>query len=711
MRGEDNKMKQTEIGMIPDDWEVKRLGDVGDVRMCKRVFKEQTTNDGEIPFFKIGTFGGMPDAYISRSLFEYLKTNYSYPQKGDILLSAAGTIGRTVVFDGKDAFFQDSNIIWLKNTESKILNKYLYYLYKAIDWNTEDGGVVTRLYNNNFLSTKVAFPSTLAEQKKIAQVLSDVDSVIATLEKLIAKKKNIKQGAMQMLLTGKKRLPGFAKSDKFKQTEIGEVPIDWEVRELGEVFSFLPNNTLSRDCLNYDKGEYQDIHYGDVLIKFPSVLDCQKAEIPFINNGHKVNFDKYGVKEGDIIIADTAEDETCGKVTEIYNLGDKKLVSGLHTILCRPKTDDFAPKWLGYFMNYSMYHNQLIPLITGIKVSSVSKSNILLTKILIPPKSEQTAIANVLSDMDREIEMLDNKLAKYRDLKTGMMQQLLTGRIRLRKYMSLEYLDNWLNISLENMSNSYKYKLLKITSKGSHEERLVKDLQDELLFSYKEPKYWKTKVFQLTEDEIRKVVNSTIPADTNQITNNVRTGDFGEVLVKLIIRHFYNFTSFNKLKYKFNKNRSVFATDLVAFDNINDPKLIFFYEIKTRRSLNKENGLYITEIAYEGLKKDEDNEVQPVLSFMSQRFDELGKDELSLKYLQLSLDKKSIKRNYELFVLTNDINDKKIKKICDALQDVDIKLSPLSLTLVLLPDLYIIRDKIWNTIIDRTVELSKEDGC
>lgn len=115
-------MKQTEIGLIPEDWEVKSLGEIGEPCMCKRILKEQTSPTGDIPFYKIGTFGGIPDAYISRELFEQYKEQYNYPKKGTLLLSAAGTIGRVVVFDGKDSYFQDSNIVWIDNDETKVTN-------------------------------------------------------------------------------------------------------------------------------------------------------------------------------------------------------------------------------------------------------------------------------------------------------------------------------------------------------------------------------------------------------------------------------------------------------------------------------------------------------------------------------------------------------------------------------------------------------------
>ena len=200
-----DKFKQTEIGEIPEDWEVKSLSSIGEVKMCKRVLKYQTSETGEIPFYKIGTFGKEPDSYISRELFNFLKNNYSYPKKGDILISAAGTIGRTVVFDGKDSFFQDSNIIWLENDESVILNIFLSYLFKVIKWQTEDGGIVSRLYNNNFRVTQIPIPSK-PEQTAIANVLSSMDKEIEALEAKLRKYRNLKTGMMQQLLTGKIRL-------------------------------------------------------------------------------------------------------------------------------------------------------------------------------------------------------------------------------------------------------------------------------------------------------------------------------------------------------------------------------------------------------------------------------------------------------------------------------------------------------------------------
>lgn len=192
--------KDSSLGPIPKEWEVKRLGEIGDVLMCKRVLKEQTDVMGDIPFFKIGTFGRRPDAYISRMLFESLKAQYSYPRKGDVLISAAGTIGRTVVFDGEDAYFQDSNIVWIDNDESQVLNRFLFYCYSIVDWNTEDGGIVNRLYNDNLKEQLIPCPS-VSEQDRIASRLSAIDERIATEERVVAKYRSVKAGLMQRLLS------------------------------------------------------------------------------------------------------------------------------------------------------------------------------------------------------------------------------------------------------------------------------------------------------------------------------------------------------------------------------------------------------------------------------------------------------------------------------------------------------------------------------
>lgn len=138
--------------------------------------KSETTSDGEIPFYKIGTFGGQANSYISRDLFERYKKQYSYPKKGDILISAAGTIGKIVVFDGKPAYYQDSNIVWIDNDEKIVLNRFLYYVYQLKPWQVSTGGTIARLYNDNISNAKISVPP-LPEQERIVSILDRFDKL------------------------------------------------------------------------------------------------------------------------------------------------------------------------------------------------------------------------------------------------------------------------------------------------------------------------------------------------------------------------------------------------------------------------------------------------------------------------------------------------------------------------------------------------------
>ncbi len=144
--------------------------------MCKRIMKSETSTQGDIPFFKIGTFGKEPNAYISQETFDIYRQNYSYPKKGDVLISAAGTIGRTVVFDGEPAYFQDSNIVWIDNDESIVLNRYLFYCYQLQPWNASTGGTIARLYNDNIAKARIMVPS-LEEQTRIVAILDRFDTL------------------------------------------------------------------------------------------------------------------------------------------------------------------------------------------------------------------------------------------------------------------------------------------------------------------------------------------------------------------------------------------------------------------------------------------------------------------------------------------------------------------------------------------------------
>jgi type I restriction enzyme S subunit len=183
-----------------EQWQKITIGSIGKVSMCKRILKHETRPSGDIPFYKIGTFGKQADAYINREVFNIYKEKYSYPKVGDILISAAGTIGRLVVFDGKDAYFQDSNIVWLDNNESLIRNDFLLYCYENTKWQTDDN-TIARLYNDNLRGIEILIPTDekKEEQKKIVDLLAEIDNIIITQTQKVESLKAHKKGLMQKL--------------------------------------------------------------------------------------------------------------------------------------------------------------------------------------------------------------------------------------------------------------------------------------------------------------------------------------------------------------------------------------------------------------------------------------------------------------------------------------------------------------------------------
>lgn len=398
--------KQTDLGLLPEEWACREIGSFADVCMCKRIFAEQTTEMGEIPFYKIGTFGKKADAYISRPLFEEYKQKYSYPQKGDVLISAAGTLGRTVVYDGEEAYFQDSNIVWLDIDKSQISNDYLYHYYKVIKWTPSEGSTIARLYNGIITSTNVAVPPK-PEQEAIAEALTDIDTLIVNLEKLIAKKKAIKQGAMQELLTGKRRLPGFTE--------------EWKINKIGAFGEF-----VSGSCFPLAYQGKQGERYP-----FYKVSD-------FNNPGNERNLNQAN----NYISPDTADYLGCKIIPEkaivIAKIGAAIFLERkkLTTICCCIDNNmmAFVPFDVrsAQFICYVFQSMKLGALAEATALPSLSGKTICSVERKFPQTiEEQMSIATVLADMDSEIDVLSEKLSKYRMIKSGMMSELLTGRIRL----------------------------------------------------------------------------------------------------------------------------------------------------------------------------------------------------------------------------------------------------------------------------------------
>ena len=414
--------KLTEVGRIPEDWEVRPLQFLASIERGK--FTARPRNDpkyygGEIPFIQTGDVTnsrGWIKTFSQTLNREGLKVSKLFSQ-GTLFFTIAANIG-DVGFAVFDTACPDSLVAI--TPRERINKRWLAYELRSRKASFENLASHNAQLNINLekLRPYLLPVPTLPEQEAIAEALSDADALIESLEQLLAKKRNIKQGAMQELLTGNKRLPEFS----------GE----WQVKSLGDLFTFGGGFTASRDQLSSEGHCY--LHYGDIHKSNKSFVDVRseyqdipKLDIPL----KKVSFASF-LDDGDVVFVDASEDdEGASKHIVIINPDGIPFISGLHTIVAKCKANVMEHQYRRYCFQTSAVKAQFRFFAVGTKVSGISKTNIAKITLPVPSVPEQTAIATILSDMDAEIAALEAKLAKARNLKQGMMQELLTGRIRL----------------------------------------------------------------------------------------------------------------------------------------------------------------------------------------------------------------------------------------------------------------------------------------
>lgn len=422
-------MKQTEVGLIPDDWEVIKFGDKVDIfrgGSPRPIERYITTNAYGINWIKIGDVRPN-DKYIRQTEEKIIpegKSRSREVKKGDFILSNSMSFGRPYILN-IDGCIHDG---WLtiQNYSESFDKEFLYYLLGSDEVFKQyvqmaAGSSVQNLNKEKVADLQLKVPP-LAEQQRIAKALSDVDSLISTTEKLIQKKKNIKQGTMQNLLTGKKRLPGFEKSTRTKMTELGEIPEDWEVQKVSEFGSFCKGSGISREESN--TGELPAVRYGELYTTHNDYIKTFESHI-----SNEVASKSKRLKHGDLLFTCSGETkEDIGKCVAF--LGNEEAYAGGDLLILSPNIN-IDSLFYGFLLNTNIAVKQKSSMAQGDAVVHISAESIGKVLVPFPPKEEQTAIANALSSMDKEIETLNTKLEKYRNLKTAMMQQLLTGKIRL----------------------------------------------------------------------------------------------------------------------------------------------------------------------------------------------------------------------------------------------------------------------------------------
>lgn len=419
--------KQSEVGVIPEDWEVCPVRHKGEVITGKALavnapgqqrpyLRTKNVFDGRIDIDDVLTMPMTDEQFAQFRI-----------RNGDVLLNE----GQSLELVGRCAIYQDEypepcaiqNALLRFRARSGVSDTFASYLFR----HCQQTGVFARialqttsvahLGGSRFERLILPWP-TEAEQRAIAEALSDVDALLASLDRLIAKKRDLKTAAMQQLLTGKTRLPGFS----------GE----WEVKRLGELFNFSGGYSASRDQLSGDGHCY--LHYGDIHGSTKTCIDTEAdfQNIPKLDIPLKCVSSGSLLDDGDVVFVDASEDDAgTSKHIVVVNKGKKPFISGLHTIVAKSKTDELTHEYQRYCFQTPAIQKQFLFYSVGTKVSGISKSNIPKLTLSCPSIPEQTAIAEVLSDMDAELAALEKRRDKTRDLKQGMMQELLTGKTRL----------------------------------------------------------------------------------------------------------------------------------------------------------------------------------------------------------------------------------------------------------------------------------------
>ena len=413
------------LGSFDFSWEQRKLGELVD-----RVVRKNTNNESTLPLTISAQYGLVDQiTYFNNRVASRDVSNYYLVLNGEFAYNKStsdgypfGAVKRLDLYE--KGVLSTLYIVFAPKKEQQIDSDYLTVFFDTDRWHkgvaerAAEGARNHGLLNisaEDFFDIDLSVPKDIVEQKQIGAFIRQLDNLITLHQRKCANLCSPSQVVFSLL---------FATST-----------FSWEQRKFDEVFDCtVPNNTLSRAELSYDEGTVLNVHYGDVLIKYGSVLDVQKDDIPRIPHRCREDFNGALLQDGDVIIADTAEDETTGKACEIGNLQGSAIVSGLHTMVCRPR-NRMALGYLGYYLNSNAYHHQLLPLMQGIKVLSLSRSNIQKTSVSYPiAVKEQQLIAYYFSQLDNLITLHQRECISF----TGRADRLILTANKKRTTSSWE---------------------------------------------------------------------------------------------------------------------------------------------------------------------------------------------------------------------------------------------------------------------------------
>ena len=379
-----------------DPWEQRKLGELGSVAMCKRIFKEQTTEQGDVPFYKIGTFGGTPDAFISRELFDEYQRLYQFPKVGDILISAAGTIGRTIVYQGDPAYYQDSNIVWLQHDE-RLDNGFLLQFLNGKSWSSLEGSTLKRLYNKDLLNAEIAIPSP-DEQHQIGSTFARLDDIITLHQRKYDKLAQLKKSMLDKMFPK----PG----ERFPEIRFAGFTDPWEQRKFSDMY--VVNNERNANCeLGYDR-----------------TLSIATMTFNGGNGAADDSLSNYKV----IRIGDIAFEGHTNKVHAygrfVLNDAGDGLMSPRFSCL-RPIVEQRYSFWKYYIPREESMRLILVNATkSGTMMNELVPDDLMRESILVPCLAEQEIIGNSLSQLDHLITLHQRKLELLRNTKKSLLDRM-----------------------------------------------------------------------------------------------------------------------------------------------------------------------------------------------------------------------------------------------------------------------------------------------
>lgn len=365
-------------------WMPKRLGDIGKVAMNKRIYKDETSEYGEIPFYKIGNFGKEADTFITRKKFSEYKEKYPYPKKGDILISASGSIGRTLEYDGEEAYYQDSNIVWLDHDE-QVINKFLKYFYTIVKWNGVEGTTIKRLYNKNILSTKINLP-IVEEQEKIGGFFSKLDRQIELEEKKLELLEQQKRGYMQKI---------FSQELRFKDENGNEYP-EWKEKTIKDVYKVTRGYVLARKLMSDDPNS---------INKYP-VYSSQTS-----NNGLMGYYSDYLYQDA---ITWTTDGANAGSVS--FRQGKFYCTNVCGVLLNELGNSNVCMA--------EMLNNIAFKYVSKVGNPKLMNNIMAMIKLKFPCLEEQQAISKFLNVFSEVIDNQNKKVELLKERKKGLLQKM-----------------------------------------------------------------------------------------------------------------------------------------------------------------------------------------------------------------------------------------------------------------------------------------------